>query len=104
MPSLLRADGDADGDARDDARECARLTRHHARTFALASRLLPAEKRRAAYAVYAFCRQADDIVDEEVPGVGRAFTAERFARYSAQLDAALAGRPEGPVFRELGRA
>ena len=106
MPSLLRADGDADGDAREDARECARLTRHHARTFALASRLLPAEKRRAAFAVYAFCRQADDIVDEEDPDAGRSdlSVAERLARYSAQLDAALDGHPEGPVFRELRRA
>jgi 15-cis-phytoene synthase len=93
-----------------DARQCARITRRHARTFALASWLLPPAKRRAAYAVYAFCRLADDIVDEggDATGTGdegtRAAAGVRLARYAAQLDAALAGRPEGPVFRELARA
>ena len=47
-----------------DARECEQITLAHARTFSLASKLLPAEKRRAAYALYAFCRIADDLVDQ----------------------------------------
>ena len=42
----------------DDASECARITMVHARTCSLASKLLPASKRRAAYALYAFCRIA----------------------------------------------
>lgn len=43
---------------------CARLTSVHSRSFHLASGLLPAAKRRAARALYAFCRVSDDIVDE----------------------------------------
>src|SRR5687767_1315582 len=47
-----------------DALHCASIVRTHARTFHAASRLLGDEKRRGAFALYAFCRVADDIVDE----------------------------------------
>ena len=47
----------------DDAAPCRRIVRTHARTFWLASHFLPPEKRRSAYALYAFCRVADDLVD-----------------------------------------
>ncbi len=43
--------------------ECGDYTRQHAKTFYFASHALPREKRMAAYAVYAFCRYADNIVD-----------------------------------------
>jgi phytoene synthase len=36
---------------------------HHSKSFALASRLLPAEGRDDASIVYAWCRRADDAVD-----------------------------------------
>jgi 15-cis-phytoene synthase len=42
---------------------CASLTSRHSRTFSLATGLLPAEKRRAMRALYAFCRTCDDLVD-----------------------------------------
>jgi phytoene synthase len=42
---------------------CRRVTRTHAKTFYAASHFIPAEKRNACYAVYAFCRYVDDIVD-----------------------------------------
>ncbi len=45
-------------------RVCRGLTRHHARTFYLASHGLPRLTRAHAYAVYGFCRWADDGVDE----------------------------------------
>lgn len=38
-------------------------TRHYAKTFYFASHVLPREKRYAAYAVYAFCRYADEVAD-----------------------------------------
>ena len=40
-----------------------RITRHHARTFYFSSLFLPRHKQNAAYAVYAFCRHADDLLD-----------------------------------------
>ena len=50
--------------------------------------------------MYAFCRVADDIVDEN----DAVSAAWRLAEHERALDAALAGTPEGPVFRELTRA
>lgn len=43
---------------------CEVITQQHSRTFFMASGLLPKEKRRAARALYAFCRITDDIVDD----------------------------------------
>jgi phytoene synthase len=42
---------------------CRELTKFHSRTFYMASGLLPSDKRRAARALYAFCRISDDLVD-----------------------------------------
>jgi len=39
------------------------VTYTHAKTFYFASHFIPNEKRAACYAVYAFCRYVDDIVD-----------------------------------------
>lgn len=47
---------------------CAGITRVHSRTFMLASAFLPAKKRRAIRALYAFCRRSDDIVDSRQSG------------------------------------
>ncbi|MBL8163568.1 MAG: squalene/phytoene synthase family protein [Anaerolineae bacterium] len=49
-------------------RYCEELTRFHSRTFYVASGLLPAGKRQAARALYAFCRVTDNLVDESRPG------------------------------------
>jgi phytoene synthase len=45
-------------------RFCADITARHSKSFHLASQLLPAEKRSATRALYAFSRTVDDIVDE----------------------------------------
>jgi phytoene synthase len=42
---------------------CDSITSSNSRTFYLASSLLPAAKRRAMRALYAFCRLSDDLVD-----------------------------------------
>ena len=43
---------------------CEQVTRQHSRTFSFASGLLPPDKRRAARALYAFCRTSDDLIDK----------------------------------------
>lgn len=49
----------------DDAyMRCEAITQHYSRTFYLATRFLPGEKRRAIRALYAFCRVTDNLVDE----------------------------------------
>jgi phytoene synthase len=42
---------------------CARITARHGRSYHLAARLLPPQRRRAVHALYAFARTVDDIVD-----------------------------------------
>ncbi|MCU0487753.1 MAG: squalene/phytoene synthase family protein [Anaerolineales bacterium] len=42
---------------------CDLITQNHSKTFYTASGLLPTPKRRAARALYGFCRTTDDIVD-----------------------------------------
>jgi phytoene synthase len=74
----------------------ARLTRQSGTNFYYAFRILPEEKRRAIYALYAFCRVVDDCVDEE-GGEGE----EGLRRWLAELHRAYAGRPETELGREL---
>jgi phytoene synthase len=45
---------------------CRALTRAHAKSFYFSSFALPRRKKDAAYAVYAFCRFADDLLDEDL--------------------------------------
>lgn len=89
--------------ARSDAQHCEAITRAHARTFALASSFLPPRKRRGAFAVYAFCRLADDIVDRNRDG-DPSKMAHELEQYRAGVADAIGGQPDGPVFRELWRA
>ncbi len=44
--------------------ECKKTTKKHAKSFYFSSFLLPPEKRYAAFAIYDFCRFADDIMDK----------------------------------------
>jgi phytoene synthase len=46
------------------------LTLHHAKSFSFASRVLFGARRRAAFALYAFCRRLDDVVDGDNLGDG----------------------------------
>ncbi len=48
-------------------RHCEAVTRQQAKNFAYGIALLPAEKRRALSAVYAFARRIDDIGDGNLP-------------------------------------
>jgi len=74
-------------------RVCEEITRMKARNFYYGLRLLPAEKRSALYAVYAWMRVADDIADEE--GVATDLRRARLDRLAAATREALAGRAEG---------
>ena len=77
---------------------CQVLTKREAKNFYYGFLLLPARKRRAIYAAYAFARECDDIVDADLP-VEEA--SVRLAAYRASLDRCLAGHPEGPMFAAL---
>ena len=67
-------------------------------SFYWGMRLLERPRRYAMYAVYAFCREVDDIADEPgEPEVKRAQLAE----WRVELDRLYAGRPTHPVAKAL---
>ncbi len=85
---------------RDDAlRETIRQRVEAAGTsFYWAMRVLPRDRRNGMYAVYAFCREVDDIADEEKP-VEHKLTA--LAAWREEIDALYSGRPQHLVARAL---
>ena len=76
-------------------RYCHRQTKRHARSFYFASVALPREKKRAAYAVYAFCRYADDLVDRAASTDGVEAALERVG---SEFDRLTAGTLSSPPF------
>lgn len=81
-------------------RECQRTIRRHSRSFSLAQRLLPPESRDAAAVVYAWCRRADDAVDEVAPAEG----ATALCRLERELDQIYAGIPQSDPLLESFRS
>jgi len=78
---------------------CRAITHEHGGNFSVGFRFLPAVKRRAVYAAYAYCRFADDIADE--PGTQ---IMERLAGWQQELEACYAGSPSHPVTIALADA
>ena len=72
----------------DDLDHCREAIRHGSLSFHAASKLLPAKVRDPALALYAFCRLADDEVDEGDYQAGAVF------RLQERLERAYAGRPK----------
>ncbi|MBY8872063.1 phytoene/squalene synthase family protein [Micromonospora sp. PLK6-60] len=71
---------------------CRELHKQHGRTYYLATRLLPAWKRRHVHALYGFTRYADEIVDrtEDLPPAAR---AARLDQWASRFLAGLHGEP-----------
>ncbi|MEQ8506052.1 MAG: presqualene diphosphate synthase HpnD [Rhodospirillales bacterium] len=70
------------------------IVRASGTTFFWAMRVLPGEKRRAMFAVYAFCRIVDDIADEPNP---LDLKKRELARWRDEIRKLYSGRPEDPV-------
>lgn len=80
------------------AQYCEDKTRGAGSSFFYAFMFLPAEQRRAMMALYAFCREVDDIAD----GVHDADTAMRKLHYWRQeVACSFQGNAQHPVAREL---
>ncbi|MEU3415650.1 phytoene/squalene synthase family protein [Streptomyces sp. NPDC006658] len=83
-------------------RHCRALNARHGRTYFLATRLLPAERRPAVHALYGFARWADDIVDSLDPGAGTDVRVRALARLQEELAQGLRRGGGGePVVRAL---
>ena len=73
--------------AAEDLAACEAAIRTGSLSFHAASRLMPARVRPAALALYAFCRCADDAVDDEID------KADAVLRLRDRLDLCYQGRP-----------
>lgn len=92
MPKFLPIDPD-------DLAACQAMLRHGSQSFFAASLLLPPRVRGPATALYAFCRQADDAVDNG------ADPRAALVNLSERLDAAYAGAPhDNPADRAFAAA
>ena len=79
---------------------CRAITRKSASNLALAFVLLPKPKRDAMSALYAFCREVDDVVDEDTAPVEE--RRSRLAGWHADVKRACENQlPQFPVNREL---
>ncbi|HRP62053.1 MAG TPA: phytoene/squalene synthase family protein [Phycisphaerales bacterium] len=76
---------------REALRHCERITRERARNFYYGLKLLPEPQRSAMYAIYAWMRQADDLVDDTTDDA--ATKAARIAAFRTDTDRAIQGDP-----------
>jgi 15-cis-phytoene synthase len=88
---------------------CRAVTRASRSSFTYAFMVLPKPQREALYAIYAFCRISDDLVDgtaasPDVAGSrspAASVPAERLGAWRAELHACFCGAPTHPVTRRL---
>ncbi len=90
---LIESAGDAA--ARDHVRA---VTVSSGSSFLAGMRSLPPPQREAMFAVYAFCREVDDIADSDAPTAER---LSRLAEWREEVDRLYAGRPRALTARAL---
>ena len=90
--ALESAQGTADRDLVEDVVVKAKTS------FYWAMRLLPAEKRQAMFAVYAFCRVVDDIADGDLPEAAK---LRQLQGWREEIDRLYAGDARDPIARAL---
>ena len=80
---------------------CAQKAAQSGSSFYYSFRLLPPPRRAAITALYAYCREVDDIVDEvSDPNLART----KLAWWRTEVDAIFGGAPQHPVARALADA
>ena len=77
---------------------CQRKAAASGSSFYYSFLFLPPERRRAITALYAFCREVDDVVDE---GGEPQVAAAKLAWWRTEVANLFAGRPQHPVARAL---
>jgi phytoene synthase len=77
---------------------CQRKAASSGSSFYYSFLFLPVERRRAITALYAFCREVDDVVDE---GMDPQVAAAKLAWWRGEVHKLFAGKPQHPVTRAL---
>lgn len=82
-----------------DYNHCQNIIKHHSKSFYYAFSSLPEKDANAVYAIYAFCRTADDAIDHAKDMESRILNLEKLEK---ELDAFLNGTvPNAPMWRAL---
>lgn len=63
-------------------------------SFGAGMAILPKKRREAMYAIYAFCREVDDIADDALPAAEK---MRRLYEWRGEIDRIYAGRPNYPT-------
>ncbi|MBI1270261.1 phytoene/squalene synthase family protein [bacterium] len=74
-------------------RACRDVIYRNSQSFFLSSLLLPSDVRACAWAIYGFCRNADDLIDSP-PKPDRAFLQHSLFRLHRRLDEVYSGQPQ----------
>jgi phytoene synthase len=80
------------------AAEVEDIVRASGTSFFWGMRVLPEARRRAIFAVYAYCRDIDDIADGEAPDATK---QARLAEWREEIDRLYNGAPTHPITRAL---
>jgi len=101
-PTSVRASSGAAIDAPDNKDNAIALRRRAAGSaFFSAMQLLPVQRREAMRALYAFCREVDDIADGDA---SRSLKQILLANWLSEIALLFAGRPQHDVTRGLSEA
>lgn len=80
-------------------RHAAETVKRSGTSFGPGMAILPRPRREGMHAVYAFCREVDDIADDD--GMARSERMARLADWRAEIDRLYAGRPQTPTGKAL---
>ncbi len=95
MTALTTVVPAADLEARDHVHRVVAASRT---SFLQGMRVLPEQRREAMYAIYAFCREIDDIADEPAPTANK---SERLGEWRCEIGRLYDGQPETLTGRAL---
>ena len=82
---------------------CEDIAKGHYENFPVASLLLPKDKRKYVYAIYAFARAADDFADEEGIEGGTPKRLALLDEWNEKLRECYNGKAYDPIFIALGK-
>ena len=80
---------------------CEEIAKNHYENFPVASLLLPKEKRRYIYSIYAFARAADDFADEDYIEGGKEKRLVLLDEWHSKLKDCYNGKTYSPIFIAL---
>ncbi|MBK6797135.1 MAG: squalene synthase HpnC [Acidobacteria bacterium] len=83
---------------------CEQMARNHYENFPVGSWLVPRNRRKHVYSIYAFARTADDFADEGYEnGIQEAERLANLDEWERELESCYQGRADNPIFIALAQ-